>query len=225
MGTLLEYLPWVLSGLWLTIALAMLSAVIASLLGALGAAAKLSKNPLFRLAGAVYTTLIRGVPDLVLMLLMFFGGQAAINSLGAQTGLWSNVELNPFWAGALTIGFIFGAYMTETFRGAYLAVPRGQTEAAQAIGMTPAHYLRRIIWPQLVPHALPNLTNNWLVLMKTTALVSIIGLQDVVYNANQAGRSTQEPFMFLLVSFFIFLALTILSDVALRKLGKTYAAK
>lgn len=225
MDKLLDYLPMVLGGLWLTVALALVSVVIAIVLGLAGAAAKLSENRFLRGLGGAYTTLVRGIPDLVLMLLLFFGGQIAINNLGKLTGWWGYVELSPFWAGAITIGFIFGAYMTETFRGAYLAIPQGQTEAAKAIGMAPSHYLRRIIWPQLVPHALPGFTNNWLVLMKTTALVSIIGLQDVVYNANQAGRSSQEPFTFLLVAFFTFLGLTILSDIGLRKLDRFYAGK
>ncbi len=225
MDTFIEYLPMVLSGVWLTVALALISVFIASVLGAVGAAAKLSRNRALRLCVAGYTTLVRGVPDLVLMLLLFFGGQIALNGLGEWTGLWSNIEINPFWSGALTIGFIFGAYMTETFRGAYLAVPRGQTEAALALGMTPSHYLRRIILPQILPHALPNFTNNWLVLMKTTALVSIIGLHDVVYNANQAGRATHAPFTFLMVSFLVFLFLTILSDLGLRKLDRLYAHK
>lgn len=225
MDTLLEYLPLVLSGLWLTVALALVSVVIATVLGLAGAAAKLSDSRFAKGLGSAYTVLVRGVPDLVLMLLLYFGGQIAINTIGKATGLWGYVELSPFWAGAITIGFIFGAYMTETFRGAYLAIPRGQTEAAKAIGMAPSYYLRRIIWPQIVPHALPSFTNNWLVLMKTTALVSIIGLQDVVYNANQAGRSSQEPFTFLLLAFFIFLGLTILSDIGLRKLNKIYALK
>ncbi|MCV6575495.1 MAG: ABC transporter permease subunit, partial [Cohaesibacter sp.] len=144
---------------------------------------------------------------------------------GDATGLWGYVEISPFLAGAFTIGFIFGAYMTETFRGAYLAIPAGQIEAAQALGIVPASYLRRIIWPQIIPHALPNFTNNWLVLMKTTALVSIIGLQDLVYNANQAGRASREPFLFLMVSFVVFLGLTILSDIGLRRLSRRYSSR
>ncbi len=225
METMLEFLPLVLSGVSLTISLALTSVTIAVLCGICGAAMKLSNSSILQVIGGLYTTLVRGVPDLVLMLLVFFGGQILINAIGEKTGLWTYIEISSFWAGTCSIGFIFGAYMTETFRGAFLAVHKGQIEAAKALGMMPRRYLVRIVWPQIVPHALPNFTNNWLVLMKTTALVSIIGLQDVVYNANQAGRTSQEPLTFLLLTFFIFLGLTLLSDIGLRKLGRIYAVK
>ncbi|MDO6728250.1 ABC transporter permease subunit [Cognatishimia sp. 1_MG-2023] len=222
---MLEFLPLVLSGVTLTISLALTSVVVAIVCGLIGAAMKLSSVGILRILGGTYTTVVRGIPDLVLMLLVFFGGQILINSIGDKTGLWTYVEVSPFWAGSLSIGFIFGAYMTETFRGAFLAVPNGQIEAAKAVGLAPRRYLLRVVWPQMVPHALPNFTNNWLVLMKTTALVSIIGLQDVVYNANQAGRTSQEPLTFLVLTFFIFLGLTLLSDIGLRKIGRVYAIR
>ncbi|MDA7965340.1 ABC transporter permease subunit [Ruegeria sp.] len=225
MDVLIEYLPSVLGGLWTTIGLALTSLALAVFFGIVGASCKLSHSWALQTAGGLYTTLIRGVPDLVLMLLLFFGGQIAINELGFATGLWGYIEISPFLAGSFTIGFIFGAYMTETFRGAFLAIPKGQIEAAQALGIPSSSYLRRIIWPQIIPHALPNFTNNWLVLMKTTALVSIIGLQDLVYNANQAGRASREPFLFLMVSFIVFLLLTMLSDVGLRSLSRRYSHK
>lgn len=225
MDHLIEFGPMVLGGLKVTILLALTSLVLATLFGLAGAALKLSRNRTLRMVGSAYTTLVRGIPDLVLMLLIFFGGQILINDLGKLTGLWRYVEIDPYTAGMFTLGFIFGAYMTETFRGAFLAIPAGQIEAAQSIGMSPRKYLVRIVWPQIVPRALPTFTNNWLVLLKTTALVSIIGLQDIVYNAYQAGRTTQEPFIFLMVSFCIYLVLTLISDFFLRKLGRVYALK
>jgi len=215
----------VLSGLGLTVALSLAAVCLAILFGIMGAALRLSRNPVLRMIGRSYTTLIRGIPDLVLMLLVFFGGQMLLNNLGAATGWWSYLEISPFMAGSITIGFIFGAYMTETFRGAFLSIPVGQIEAAKAIGMTSRQFMIRIVWPQIVPLALPSFTNNWLVLLKTTALASILGLHDIMYNAHQAGRTSQEPFLFLLMAFFIYLGLTMISDVGLRALGKRYALR
>jgi ABC-type arginine transport system permease subunit len=112
--------------------------------------------------------------------------------------------------------------MSETFRGAYLAIPNGMIEAGVAVGMNRKTLFIRIIWPQLVRYALPGFTNNWLTLMKTTALVSIIGLEDIVYNSFSAGRATREPFTFMLVALFVYLILTIISDVGLRALERRY---
>ncbi len=224
-ATLLEFGPLVFSGLGVTIFLALLACLLSILFGVAGATLKLSAHRPLRIVGNAYTILIRGVPDLVLMLIVYFGGQILLNQIGASLELWTYIEISPFIAGVGTIGFIFGAYMTETFRGAYLSVPVGQIEAAKSIGMSSAKYLRRIVWPQIVPLALPGFTNNWLVLLKTTALVSIIGLQDVMYNAHQAGRTSREPFLFLFLAFFIYLILTLSSDMGLKWLDRRYKIK
>ena len=122
-----------------------------------------------------------------------------------------------------SIGFVFGAYMTETFRGAILSIPRGQIEAGISCGMTPLLVFYRITWPQMVRHALPSFTNNWLVLVKATALVSVIGLHDLVWNASTAGRSVREPFTFMFAVLVIYLILTAVSDIGLRWLGRRYS--
>lgn len=223
MDHIFQYREMLLLGTWVTVQLAVLSLMVAVLLGLLGAWAKLSGNPAAARAANAYTTLVRGVPDLVLMLLLFFGGQRIINSLGEISGWWDYVEINQFVAGLSTIGFIFGAYMTETFRGAILAIPPGQIEAGKACGMRPFTIFRRIIWPHLVRYALPGFTNNWLVLVKATALVSVIGLQDVVYNAFIAGRSTRQLFTFMFAVLVIYLILTAISDVGLRALERRYS--
>ncbi|HTN96686.1 MAG TPA: ABC transporter permease subunit, partial [Nordella sp.] len=124
MDAVVTFSPFVLSGIRITVALSLLSLAVAVILGLLGAWAKLSGSRAARRIAELYTTLIRGVPDLVLMLLLYFGGQMALNRIGAVTGLWRHVELDAFTAGVLAIGFIFGSYMTETFRGAALAIPR-----------------------------------------------------------------------------------------------------
>ncbi|SIS88629.1 ABC transporter permease [Phaeovulum vinaykumarii] len=223
MDLILEYKAQLVAGTLMTIQLALVSLAIALVFGLLGAWAKLSGNRAAqRLAGA-YTTVVRGVPDLVLILLVFFGGQVTINWIGYATGLWDYVEISKFIAGAATIGVIFGAYFTETFRGAIMAIPRGQIEAGISCGMPRQLIFRHIIWPQMVRYALPGFTNNWLVQLKTTALVSVIGLQDLVYNAFTAGRSTGQLFTFMAAAFVIYLVLTAISDLGLRALDRRYS--
>jgi His/Glu/Gln/Arg/opine family amino acid ABC transporter permease subunit len=222
MESIWEYRSLLLSGTAVTIQLALASLALSVLFGLIGAAAKLSANRIGRRAANAYTTLVRGVPDLVLMMLLFYGGQQIVNDLGSVTGLWGYIEINQFTAGVGSIGFVFGAYMTETFRGAILAIPRGQIEAGVSVGMTSLTVFRRITWPQMVRHALPSFTNNWLVLIKATALVSVIGLHDLVWNASTAGRSVREPFTFMFAVFIIYLLLTACSDVGLRWLERRY---
>jgi len=220
---IIEYQGQLLAGTWVTIRLALLSLVIAVMFGLLGAWAKLSKNYLAQKTAAGYTTIVRGVPDLVLILLVFYGGQQMVNSFGVLTGLWDYVEISQFAAGAGTIGVVFGGYMTETFRGAILAIPKGQIEAGVACGMTRFTIFHRIIWPQMVRYALPGFSNNWLVQIKSTALVSVIGLQDVVYNGFVAGRSTRQLFTFMFAVLMIYLVLTAVSDAGLRWLDRKYS--
>jgi arginine/ornithine transport system permease protein len=216
------YFPFILKGMAVTVQVALLSLFIAVALGMLGALAKLSKSRVAKAVAGVYTTIIRGVPDLVLMMLIFFGGQLLVNDISEALGL-GYVDISPFIAGTLTIGFIFGAYMTETFRGGILAVSRGEIEAGYAFGMTGKQVFIRITLPAMVRHALPGFGNNWMVLAKATALVSVIGLQDLVYNANQAGGTTRQPFKFLLVAALMYLAITGISDLALRWAGRKYS--
>ena len=224
MESIWEYRILLLEGTFVTVELAVSSLLFSVLLGLIGASAKLSKNRTANRIAGYYTTLIRGVPDLVLMMLLFYGGQQIINDLGNATGLWDYVEINQFIAGVWSIGFVFGAYMTETFRGAILAIPRGQIEAGISCGMTGITVFRRIIWPQMMRHALPSFTNNWLVLIKATALVSVIGLHDLVWNASTAGRSVRMPFTFFFAVLLIYLVLTAISDVGLRWLDRRYSA-
>lgn len=223
MDLILEYQSQLISGTILTIRLALVSLIIALVFGLLGAWAKLSSSRLARRVAGLYTTIVRGVPDLVLILLVFYGGQVTLNNIGAATGLWGYVEVSQFVAGAGTIGVIFGAYFTETFRGAIIAIPVGQIEAGVSCGMPKSLIFRHIIWPQMVRYALPGFTNNWLVQLKTTALVSVIGLQDLVYNAFTAGRSTGQLFTFMAAAFVIYLLLTGISDLLLRALDRHYS--
>ncbi len=123
--------------------------------------------------------------------MLFYGGQIALNQFLKLIAFQGRIEINPFVAGFLTIGFVYGAYFAETFRGAILSVPKGQAEAGLAFGMGRCYVFRRIVFPQMVRFALPSFTNNWLVLVKSTALVSMLGLSDITILANQAGASAR----------------------------------
>ncbi len=220
---MLDYIPAILEGALLTVAVSLLSLAVSIVLGLLGATAKLSGRRLLTGVATVYTTVVRGVPELVLMLLVFYGGTIGLNALLESLGRAEPVDINPFVAGVLTIGFIYGAYMTETFRGAILAIPRGQMEAAWAFGMGRLQTFVRITLPQMVRYALPGFTNNWLVLIKSTALVSLIGLKDMTFLAKQASAATREPFFFFLFVGVLFLIYTSVSLWALRRLNDRYS--
>ena len=217
------YYSSILYGALLTVGVSLAALVVASVLGLVGAAAKLSGKPPLVALATIYTTIIRGIPDLVLMLLVFYGGSIGLNNLLEALGSDVTPDINPFTAGVLTLGFIYGAYMTETFRGAILAIPRGQFEAGAAFGMSPRQVFLRITAPQMVRYALPGFTNNWLVLIKATALVSLIGLQEMTYLAKQASAATRSPFAFFLFTAGLFLIYTWASLVLLRKLNARYS--
>jgi His/Glu/Gln/Arg/opine family amino acid ABC transporter permease subunit len=216
------YLGAILGGLGITLATAALSLAVACGFGLVGAVAKLSRSRVAQGLAETYTTLIRGIPELVLMLAIFYGGQILVNRLAEAQG-WDYIDVPPFTAGVLTIGFIFGAYLTETFRGAILAVPRGQMEAATAFGLTRGQALRRILLPQMVRHAVPGFANNWLVMVKATALVSIIGLDDMLHRANMAASATREPFTFYMLIALVYLAITTVSIGLLMLLERRFS--
>ena len=217
------YLPSILQGALVTLTVALASLAIAVVLGLAGAAMKLSKSRALRAIAAVYTTVIRGVPDLVLMLLIYYGGQMAINVLAPKFGYAEYIDINPFIAGVWTIGFIFGAYLTETFRGAIMAIPPGQREAGIAYGMSQRQVFMRIVFPQMVRFALPGFSNNWLVLVKSTALVSVIGLSDMMNRAGMAAGATREPFTFYMTVAALYLVITSVSVLLLKALERRYS--
>lgn len=215
--------PLILQGTWVTVQQAILSLIVSFVIGLFGAAAKLSRNRLASGCATAYTTIIRGIPDLVLMLLIFYTMQLWLNDF-TEWLEWEQIDIEPFSAGAVTLGFIYGAYYTETLRGAFLAVPKGQIEAAFAYGMTSWQVFRRVLFPQMMRFALPGIANNWQVTLKATALVSIIGLSDVVKAAQLAGKTTYRFFFFTLVAAAIYLLLTTLSNLVLMWLEKRYSA-
>ena len=218
-----DYFYSILLGARLTVAVALCSLVIAVLFGFAGALAKLSKRAWMRALATVYTTVIRGIPELVLILLVFYGGTIGLNTLLEVAGITETVDINAFTAGVGTLGFIYGAYMTETFRGAMLAIPAGQAEAAYAFGMSSRQVFFRITLPQMVRYALPGFTNNWLVLIKATALVSLVSLMDMTTLAKQASAATRSSFTFFLFAAALYLLFTWVSLLALRWLNNRYS--
>lgn len=218
-----SYFLVILQGAVLTVGVSLCALLVAIAFGLAGAGAKLSGNPLLASVATFYTTIIRGIPDLVLMLLVFYGGTIGINSLLALLGSKATVDIAPFPAGVLTIGFIYGAYMTETFRGAILSIPKGQAEAAWAFGMGRLQAFGRVTLPQMVRYAIPGFTNNWLVMIKATALVSLIGLQEMTYLAKQAGAATRSPFLYFAFTAGLFLLYTWASLAVLRKVNERYS--
>ncbi|UHL65432.1 ABC transporter permease subunit [Paralcaligenes sp. KSB-10] len=211
----------ILQGTLMTLALTVLSAFFSTLLGIVGALCKTSGNSALRYIAAAYTTVIRSIPDLVIMLLVFYNLQIFINWVCDMLGI-GLIEINAFTAGVVTLAFIYGAYMTETFRGALESVPRGQIEAALSTGMSDSQVFRKITLPQMIRFALPGFSNNIQVVIKSTALVSIIGLVDIISISQQAGRSTQHLFFFNILAALIYLAFTCATLLALARVGKRF---
>ncbi|MBS0054815.1 histidine ABC transporter permease HisQ [Yersinia sp. Marseille-Q3913] len=216
------YSKLIFEGALVTLELALCSVLLSVIIGLMGAGGKLSSNRLLSGLFECYTTLIRGVPDLVLMLLIFYGLQITLNSITESLG-FEQINIDPLSAGIITLGFIYGAYFTETFRGAYMAVPAGQIEAATAFGFTPSQIFRRIMFPAMMRYALPGIGNNWQVILKATALVSILGLNDVVKATQLAGKGSYQPFFFALVAGAVYLIFTTLSNGVLLWLERRYS--
>ncbi|TEW54155.1 histidine ABC transporter permease HisQ [Psychromonas sp. RZ22] len=215
------YSNLIIEGSVMTVKLALLSALLATILGLLASCAKIFGSKLSATIAVLYSTIIRGIPDLVLMLLIFYGLQIGINQI-TEAFSWQQVNIDPFTTGVITIGFIYGAYLTETFRGAFLAVAKGQIEAATAYGFTPWQVFRFVLFPQMMRHALPGLENNWLVILKSTALVSIIGLADVVKATQMAGKGTYEFFYFTIIAALVYLVFTIFSNAIFYWVNKQF---
>ncbi|MFE1598553.1 ABC transporter permease [Methylobacterium sp. ID0610] len=195
-----------------TVALAVCGFLVGAVIGTGAAAAKLSGLVPLRAVADVYTTLLRGVPDLLVIYLLYFGGSAALGSIGALFGATGFIGLPPFAVGVAALGIISGAYQAEVFRGAYLALDRGQIEAARAVGMSPALLFRRVLAPLVARTAVPGLGNVWQILLKDSALVSVTGLVELLRQAQVGAGSTRQPFTFYLAAGALYLAITSLSS-------------
>lgn len=211
------YGHFLIDGTIMTVTVAVVSMVGAILMGLLGAAAKLSRNRVARELGRAYTTIIRGVPDLVLLLLMFYGGTVLLQWLACLLGRPGTIDINAFITGTFVLSFIYGAYATEAFRGAFLAVPKGQMEAAKACGMSRWLAFRRIELPQVWRFALPGLGNVWLVLLKGTAIISVVNLEEITRKAQLMNGPLKMPFTIYFAAALIYLSLTAMSEFALSE--------
>lgn len=221
MGQFTSYLPILLQASVLTFAVAIFSLILSTFLGALGAMGKLSKQPWGYETADFYTYIVRGIPDIVLLILVYYGAQRIINSLTSALGA-EGFELSVFWAGVISIGFIYGAYLTETFRGAYQSVPKGQSEAAYSLGLSRFASFYKVLLPQIIREAIPGYGNVFQVLIKSTAVLSVIGFNDLVGLANDIGKSTREPFWFLLIALLIYLVFYFIVGIVFRWLEKRY---
>lgn len=200
--------PLLLEGTLMTIQLALVSLVLGLIFGLIGAAMKLSRFRVLRVLAGIYVTLLRGIPELMVLLFIFYGGTILINSFAGWLGYSNYIDVSAFAAGVVALSLTFGAYATEIFRGAILAVPTNQIEAARAIGMSPVTTFRRIVLPQIWRFALPGLGNTFLIITKETALVSVIGLEELMRKTDIAVGYTREPFTFFLFAAGVYLMMT-----------------
>lgn len=209
MENVTAYLPLLMTGLKTTLLLALTTVVFGLALGMALALAKLSEHGWLSRPAFALTDFLRGIPEFLILLVVFYGGAQVLADLAGEGG--TPLDISPFGAGVFALSIVFGSYASETFRAAFLSVPKGQVEAGKAYGFTPLQIFRRIQLPQIWRVALPGIANLWQGLVKDTALVSIVGLDDLMRKTNQAAQTTREPFTFYFVAALIFLAVTLVS--------------
>lgn len=191
-------------------------------LGVMGAGAKLSGVRVLGQIAQVYTTLCRAVPELLLILLLFYAGTDAVNLMMTAVG-FGPVSVNGFATAVVVLGIVQGAYAAEIIRGAILAIPYWQIEAARAFGGSPGFVFRRVIVPAMAPYALAGLANLWLILIKESALISVVGYDELLSTAKQAASSTREYMHYYLLVAVIYFAITKLSNLVFRRIEKRFA--
>ena len=183
---------------------------------------KLSKNKLLNFIGNSYTTIIRGVPELLVIYLLFFGGSGAVMYVASIFGYNKYIEINAFLTGSFAIGIISGAYSTEVFRGAIQSIDKGQFEASKVLGLKkPVHFFK-VIMPQMLRLAVPNLSNVWQITLKDTSLISVTGLVEIMRQSYIAAGSTRDPLFFYSFAAVLYLLLTFLSMKLINKLETKY---
>lgn len=197
------------------------SLILAVIIGLIGSAMKLSGSRAARKIAAAYTVVFRGTPELLVLLIIYFGAAltltAIVRSFDASVQF---IDLPPFWAGAFAIALIVGAYMTETFRGAFLGVDSGHVEAARALGLSNFQTFVHVRIPEMWRLALPNFGNHMLSLMKDTALISVIGVEEIVFVAEMATTVTSKPFTMYIVVALIYLCITTVITLVVMALEK-----
>ena len=210
-----------LRGLGMTLQIAFGAYTLGLLIGLSGALGKIYGGPTLRWSLEVYTTLVRAVPELVLILLLYYAGTDLLNQLLESFG-YERVDISGLTAGIYVLGFVQGAYSIEVIRGAILAVPPGQVEAAKACGMSWLTTHRRIIIPAMIPLALPGLGNLWLIVTKDTALLAVVGFSELALETRQAAGGTKEYLMFYLAAGFLYLCVSLISNIIFTLLERHY---
>jgi polar amino acid transport system permease protein len=217
-GDIIRWSHQLALGAAMTVGLALATLPFGLALGLAAALAKDSKSAVLRAAGETYTTVFRGLPELLTLFLIYFGAQILFRNAGFA------IEISPFAAGMIALSLVFGAYSSEVLLAALRGVERGQIEAARSFGMPPALMFRRVKAPQMLRLALPGLGNNWLVLLKDTSLVSVIALDDLLRMTKIAVQSTREPFEFYAVACALYLGMTAVSTLLIARVER-FAAK
>ena len=217
--TLLSFGPegWgddIARGVLVTVSLALATLPIGLFIGFFVAIAKKSPEPSLRLAGNIYTTIFRGLPELLTLFLVYFGVQIGLQQVMRLFNPDASIEINSFVAGMVALAVVLSSYSSEVFLSAFRAIPNGQYEGGYAVGLSNGQTMRLVIFPQLIRIALPGLSNLWLILLKDTALVSVIGLADILRQTGIAARVTKQAFLFFGTACLIYLALAILSSFA-----------
>lgn len=204
----------------MTLAVALCGFLLGMVIGGLLAWARLAGNMAVRIGADAYTTVLRGIPDLLVIYLFYFGGSLLLTNIAALFGAHGFIGIPPFMAGATAIGVVSGAYQAEVFRGAFRSLFAGEIEAGKAVGMGRLLLFRRIIAPQIIQHALPGIGNVWQMALKESALISVTGLVELLRQSQIAAGSTRRPFEFFLTAGAIFLLIAWVSQHLFQRLEK-----
>lgn len=208
-----------LKGLAASLQIAIGGYVLGFLIGIAGASGKLYGGRITQDLLEVYTTLVRAVPELILILLLYYAGTDAVNRILSFAG-FDPIDISGLVAGIFVIAIVQGAYQTEVLRGAIKSIPFGEIEAARACGMTSTKIMRRITIPGMLPHAVPGLSNLWLIATKDTALLAVVGFSELTLVTRQSAGTTKAYFLFFCAAGALYLMVTLISNVAIRRIEK-----
>lgn len=213
----LDEIAW---GVFITVSLALATLPLGIVAGFFIALAKRSEEPSLRLAGNIYTTIFRGLPELLTLFLVYYGVQIGLQNVVRTFNPDASIEVNSFVSGMVALGVVLSAYASEVFLSGFRAIPRGQYEGGFAIGLSPGQTMRLIILPQLIRVTLPGLANLWLVLLLNTALVSAIGLSDILRQVGVAARVAKEPLLFYGLAALLYLAISMISSAGVNAIER-----
>lgn len=205
-------------GVLVTVSLALATLPVGLFIGFMIALGKQSHEWTLRTAADIYTTIFRGLPELLTLFIVYYGLQIGIQLILKLMGIDGAIEINSFIAGVMSLALVFSSYASEVFLSAFRAIPKGQYEGGYALGLRHGTVMGKIILPQLIRIALPGLGNLWMILLKDTALVSAIGLTDILRQTGIAARVTKEAFLFFGIAFLLYLVLALLSSIVLNRI-------